>query len=301
VGNPLRIGRGFVFFMEIISDPKEVRSRTAAWRAAGQKIVLVPTMGYFHRGHLSLMEYGKTVGDRLVVSLFVNPTQFGPNEDLERYPRDLERDAALARAAGVDLLYTPEPAAMYPPGYQTFVTVENLSQGLCGASRPGHFRGVATVVLKLFNQVSPDIAVFGEKDYQQLAVIKQMAADLDLAVAVVGRPIVREPDGLALSSRNTYLNQAERAAALCLYRSLIAARELAVSGARNRDNILEAVRQLVTSTPHTRIDYLALVDPVTLQEVETINEEARLLLAVWVGNTRLLDNTLLSESRLCCV
>lgn len=277
-----------------------MQSLAAQWRGLAVKIVLVPTMGYFHRGHLSLMEYGRTMGNRLVVSLFVNPAQFGPNEDLDRYPRDLERDAALAREAGVDVLYTPTPAAMYPPGYQTYVTVEQLSQGLCGASRPGHFRGVATVVLKLFNQVQPHTAVFGEKDFQQLAVIKRMAADLDLMVEVVGRPIVREPDGLAMSSRNTYLNKDERAAALCLYRSLIAARELVASGARSRDNILEAVRQIIISTPHTRIDYLALVDPATLREVETINEEARLLMAVWVGNTRLLDNTLLSESRLCC-
>ncbi|MCX5892720.1 MAG: pantoate--beta-alanine ligase [Deltaproteobacteria bacterium] len=287
--------------MEISSDPREVRDRVAEWRGSGLKIALVPTMGYFHRGHLSLMEYGRTVGDRLVVSLFVNPTQFGPHEDLDRYPRDLEKDAALAREVGVDVLYTPTAAAMYPPGYQTYVEVEQLSQGLCGASRPGHFRGVATVVLKLFNQVQPDIAVFGEKDYQQLAVIKRMVADLDLPVEVVGRPIVREADGLALSSRNTYLNEAERAAALCLYRSLIAARELVASGAKNRDNILEAVRQMITSTPYTRIDYLALVDPATLREVETINGEARLLMAVWVGNTRLLDNTLLAESLLCCV
>ncbi|MCL4503815.1 MAG: pantoate--beta-alanine ligase [Deltaproteobacteria bacterium] len=286
--------------MEIISDPGRMQSLAAQWRGLAVKIVLVPTMGYFHRGHLSLMEYGRTMGNRLVVSLFVNPAQFGPNEDLDRYPRDLERDAALAREAGVDVLYTPTPAAMYPPGYQTYVTVEQLSQGLCGASRPGHFRGVATVVLKLFNQVQPHTAVFGEKDFQQLAVIKRMAADLDLMVEVVGRPIVREPDGLAMSSRNTYLNKDERAAALCLYRSLIAARELVASGARSRDNILEAVRQIIISTPHTRIDYLALVDPATLREVETINEEARLLMAVWVGNTRLLDNTLLSESRLCC-
>jgi len=287
--------------MEIISDPWEVRTLAAEWRGQGLKIVLVPTMGYFHQGHLSLMEYGKTAGDRLVVSLFVNPAQFGPHEDLDRYPRDLERDAALAREVGVDVLFTPEPAAMYPAGYQTYVEVEQLSQGLCGASRPGHFRGVATVVLKLFNRVQPDLAVFGEKDYQQLAVIKRMVADLDLPVAVVGRPIGREADGLALSSRNTYLNKEERAAALCLYRSLLAARELVVSGARSRDHILEAVRQIIQSTPHTRIDYLALVDPATLREVEAINEEARLLLAVWVGNTRLLDNTLLSESRLCCV
>jgi pantoate--beta-alanine ligase len=287
--------------MEIISDPREIRGLAAEWQGQELKSALVPTMGFFHRGHLSLMEYGKTVADRLVVSLFVNPAQFGPSEDLDRYPRDLERDAALAREVGVDVLYTPAAAAMYPPGYQTYVEVEQLSQGLCGASRPGHFRGVATVVLKLFNQVQPQTAVFGEKDYQQLAVIKQMSADLDLTVQVVGRPIVREADGLALSSRNTYLNPEERAAALCLYRSLSAARELVVSGAKNRDNILEAVRQIITSTPHTRIDYLALVDPETLREVETIKDEARLLLAVWVGGTRLLDNTLLAESRLCCV
>ncbi len=287
--------------MEIISNPREMRAQTAEWRGQELKISLVPTMGYFHQGHLSLMEYGKTAADRLVVSLFVNPTQFGPNEDLDRYPRDLERDAALARQVGVDLLYTPAAAAMYPPGYQTYVEVAGLSQGWCGASRPGHFRGVATVVLKLFNQVQPDQAVFGEKDYQQLLVIKRLAADLDLPLEVVGRPIVREPDGLALSSRNAYLNAEERAAALCLYRGLIAARELALSGAKSRDKILEAVRQIITSTPLTRIDYLALVDPETLREVETIENEARLLLAVWVGNTRLIDNTLLAESRLCCV
>jgi len=286
--------------MEISGDPQEIRALTARWRSQGLKIVLVPTMGYFHRGHLSLMEYGKSAGDKLVVSLFVNPAQFGPNEDLDRYPRGLERDATLAREVGVDLLFTPEPAVMYPPGYQTFVEVERLSQGLCGASRPGHFRGVATVVLKLFNQVQPHTAVFGEKDYQQLAVIKRMVADLDLPLAVVGRPIVREPDGLAMSSRNTYLNQEERAAALSLYRSLIAARELVLSGVKKREGILEAVRQIISSTPLTRIDYLALTDPANLREVETINEEARLLLAVWVGKTRLLDNTLLSESRLCC-
>ena len=289
------------FFMEIISDPQEVKARAGAFRAQGLKIVLVPTMGYFHPGHLSLMEYGRTVGGRLVVSLFVNPTQFGPSEDYGRYPRDLERDAEMARKVGVDILYTPAFEQMYPPGYQTFVTVEELSRGWCGASRPGHFRGVATVVLKLFNQVRPEVAVFGEKDFQQLAVVKRMAADLNLPVEVVGRPIVREPDGLALSSRNTYLSSEERAAARCLYRSLVAARELVLSGAKSRESILEAVRQIIGSTPHTRIDYLALVHPETLQEVDAIQGKARLLLAVWVGQTRLIDNTLLSESRLCCV
>ena len=287
--------------MEIISDPQEMLARADEWRGQELKIALVPTMGFFHRGHLSLMEYGKTVADRLVVSLFVNPAQFGPSEDLDRYPRDLERDAALAREVGVDVLYTPAAAAMYPRGYQTYVEVEQLSQGLCGASRPGHFRGVATVVLKLFNQVQPHTAVFGEKDYQQLAVIKRMAADLDLTVKVVGRSIVREPDGLALSSRNTYLNPEERAAALCLYRSLSAARELVASGAKSRQSVLEVVRQMITSTPHTRIDYLALVHPETLREVDSIEGRARLLLAVWVGGTRLIDNTLLSENPSCCV
>jgi pantoate--beta-alanine ligase len=289
------------FFMEIISTPREMQALAGQWRGQGRKVVLVPTMGYFHRGHLSLMEYGRTIGDRLVVSLFVNPAQFGPQEDLARYPRDLDRDVRLAQEAGVDVLYTPEGGDMYPPGYQTFVTVEGLSGGLCGASRPGHFQGVATVVLKLFNQVEPQAAVFGEKDYQQLVVVKRMAADLDLPVTVIGRPIVREPDGLAMSSRNTYLSAAERGAALCLYRALVAARELVVSGAKGRDHILEAVRQIIKAAPYTRIDYTALVDPTTLQEVEAIQGEARLLLAVWVNQTRLIDNTLLSESRLCCV
>ena len=190
---------------------------------------------------------------------------------------------------------------MYPPGYQTYVEVESLSQGLCGRSRPGHFKGVATVVLKLLNQVAPHVAVFGEKDYQQLMVITRMAADLDLDTEIVGRPIVREPDGLAMSSRNTYLNPEERAAALCLYRALLAARELVASGARSREHILAAVRQIITAAPGARLDYVALVDPTTLREVEAIRGEARLLLAVWLNNTRLIDNTLLSESLLCCV
>jgi pantoate--beta-alanine ligase len=220
---------------------------------------------------------------------------------LARYPRDLDRDAGLAREIGVDCLYTPEAGAMYPPGYQTFVEVESLSQGLCGASRPGHFRGVATVVLKLLNQVAPQVAVFGEKDYQQLMVVKQMVADLNVPTEIVGRPIVREPDGLAMSSRNTYLSREERAAALCLYRALVAARELVASGAKSQENILAAVRQIINAAPGADIDYVALVDPLSLREVEAIQDEARLLLAVWVNKTRLIDNTLLSESRLCCV
>jgi pantoate--beta-alanine ligase len=287
--------------MEIISDPQDMQGLTRQWRGQGLKVVLVPTMGFFHQGHLSLMQYGKAAGDRLVVSLFVNPAQFGPQEDLGRYPRDLERDARLARETGVDCLYTPGAGAMYPPGYQTFVEVESLSGGLCGASRPGHFRGVATVVLKLLNQVAPQVAVFGEKDYQQLMVVKQMVADLNVSAEIVGRPIVREPDGLAMSSRNTYLSPEGRGAALCLYRALLAARELVATGARSREHILAAVRQIIAATPGARLDYAALVDPATLQPAEAIQGEARLLLAVWINNTRLIDNTLLSESRLCCV
>jgi pantoate--beta-alanine ligase len=287
--------------MEIIGDPQEMRARAREWQARGLKVVLVPTMGFFHQGHLSLMEYGRSLGDQLVVSLFVNPAQFGPREDYQDYPRDFERDAEMARRVGVDVLYTPGVEQMYPEGYQTYVEVEHLTQGLCGASRPGHFRGVATVVLKLFNQVQPQAAIFGEKDYQQLAVIRRLAADLNVPVKIVGRPIVREPDGLAMSSRNSYLNPEERAAALCLYRGLQAARKLSNSGEKSREKILAAVRQIITQTPHTRIDYLALVHPETLEEVDAIQGKARLVLAVWVGRTRLIDNLQLTEAVPCCV
>ncbi|MEJ2673386.1 MAG: pantoate--beta-alanine ligase [Deltaproteobacteria bacterium] len=284
--------------MEIISDPRDMQARSRQWRGQGLTVVLVPTMGFFHQGHVSLMEYGRRIGEKLVVSLFVNPTQFGPAEDLARYPRDLDRDARLAREAGVDVLYTPEAASMYPEGYQTYVEVEQLSQGLCGTSRPGHFKGVATVVLKLLHQVEPQVAVFGEKDYQQLLVVKRLVADLDVPTDIVGRPIFREPDGLALSSRNTYLNPKERAAALCLYRSLVAARELVAAGETFRDKIIAQVREIISRTPLARIDYVALMDPRTLREVQAVRGQARLLLAVWINHTRLIDNTLLSESGL---
>lgn len=287
--------------MEIIAAPQEMQALARRWREQGLTIAFVPTMGYFHRGHLSLMEYGRSVGDKLAVSLFVNPTQFGPGEDLDRYPRDLDRDAALAREVGVDVLFTPATEQMYPPGYQTFVTVEEVSRGLCGASRPGHFRGVATVVLKLFNIVMPHVAIFGEKDYQQLVVIRRLVADLNLPIEVVGRPIVREEDGLAMSSRNTYLSPEERRAALCLYRALQAARRLVSARKNRREEILATVRQVISQTPYTRIDYLALVDPETLEEVDAVRGAARLALAVWVGNTRLIDNCLLVESQPCCV
>jgi pantoate--beta-alanine ligase len=289
--NPGGSVRGF--FMEIVSDPGDMQAVSLAWRKLGQQIALVPTMGYFHDGHLALMRYGRQHGDRLVVSLFVNPTQFGPSEDLDRYPRDLKQDAARARKVGVDVLYTPAAADMYPPGYQTYVSVEDLSQPMCGASRPGHFRGVATVVLKLFHQVLPQLAIFGEKDYQQLAVIKRMVADLNVPVEVVGRPIVREADGLAMSSRNSYLSPEERRSALGLYQALTEARVIAASGENNADKILAEVKQMISQNPHTRLDYAVLVDPATLQNVGTIHGSARLAVAAWVGTTRLIDNMLL--------
>ncbi len=282
--------------MDLITGPRDMQALARQWRREGRTIAFVPTMGYFHQGHLSLMEYGRTRGDILVVSLFVNPTQFGPAEDLDRYPRDLARDTELARQVGVDVLYTPAAADMYPPGYQTYVTVEELSRGWCGASRPGHFRGVATVVLKLFHQVQPQVAVFGEKDYQQLAVIRRMVRDLDLEVEVVGRPIVREPDGLAMSSRNTYLSPEERRRAVCLYRALCAARDLALAGERRAAVLLAAARRIITDTPGTRLDYLGLVDPETLEEVEVLPGAARMLGALFVGTTRLIDNLLIQES-----
>ncbi len=279
--------------MEIISDPRDMRAASLSWRQQGHKIAFVPTMGYFHEGHLALMRYGREQADRLVVSLFVNPAQFGPTEDLARYPRDLERDAALAREVGVDVLYTPTAPDMYPEGYQTYVSVEGLSQGLCGASRPGHFRGVATVVLKLFNQVLPHLAVFGEKDYQQLAVIKRLVTDLNVPVQVVGRPIVREADGLAMSSRNTYLSPEERGAALCLVQALTRARNLAAAGETGAQKILAEVQEYIAAQPHTRLDYAVLVDPDTLTEVDLIRGSARLAVAAWVGRTRLIDNMLI--------
>jgi pantoate--beta-alanine ligase len=287
--------------MDIVAEPREMQDLARTWRGQGLTIALAPTMGYLHEGHLSLMEYGRKVADKLVVSLFVNPTQFGPAEDLARYPRDLERDAKMAADVGADVLFTPAAAQMYPPGYQTYVNVETMTQGLCGASRPGHFRGVATVVLKLFNLVMPHAAIFGEKDYQQLMVIKRMAADLNLPVEVVGRPIVREEDGLAMSSRNTYLNPEERRSALCLYRALTAARRLVSARRHTREEVLATVRQVIDQTPHARLDYAALVDPETLEEVEAVQGAARLALAVWVGHTRLIDNSLLVESKPCCV
>jgi len=271
-----------------------MRARSEAWRAAGKRIAFVPTMGYLHQGHVSLLDEGRGRGDVLVLSIFVNPTQFGPKEDLSRYPRDLDGDLAKAERAGVDVAYVPDAAAMYPSGYQTFVEVEELQRGLCGASRPGHFRGVATVVLKLFHAVQPHVALFGRKDYQQLQVLSRMVRDLDLGVDVVGLPIVREPDGLAMSSRNAYLSPDERVRALALSRALLAARVSFEEGERDAARLVDCARSTLHLTPGVRLDYLELRDAESLAELHgRVTHPAVMAVAALVGTTRLIDNQLL--------
>lgn len=266
-----------------------------AERRAGKRIALVPTMGFLHDGHLRLLREGKKRGDRLVVSLFVNPIQFGPQEDYRVYPRDFERDRALLEEERVDVLFHPAPEEMYPAGYRTHVEVEGLCQRLCGAFRPGHFRGVATVVAKLLNIVRPHVAIFGAKDYQQLQVIRRMAEDLNFDVEIVGHPTVRDKDGLAMSSRNTYLSQEERKAALSLYRSLTKAESLVRQGEKEGKRIIEAVTAEIDQEPLARVEYVRLCHPDSLEEVERVQGEALLALAVWIGKARLIDNTILRD------
>lgn len=266
-----------------------------AQRASGQRIAFVPTMGYLHQGHLSLLEEGRRRGDRLVLSIFVNPAQFGVGEDFEDYPRDLAADAALAEKAGVDVIFAPSAAQMYPRGYASWVDVEGITDLLCGASRPGHFRGVTTVVNKLFNIVLPDLACFGEKDFQQLAVIRRMVLDLNMAVEIVGCPIVRETDGLAMSSRNSYLSAPEREEALCLSQGLARARQMVVAGERSASAILAEIRDAVGRQPSARIDYLKICHQLSLQEQEQVDADSVLLLAVFIGTTRLIDNGFLVQ------
>lgn len=264
-----------------------------ATRGAGRRIGLVPTMGYLHAGHLSLVDEARRRADTCVASIFVNPMQFGPREDLDAYPRDLARDRAALEGAGVDVLYLPTAVDMYPPGFQTEVAVTDMTAGLCGRSRPGHFRGVTTVVTKLFNAVRPHVAVFGEKDYQQLAVLRRMAADLDTGVEVVGMPIVREADGLAMSSRNAYLSADERRAALCLSRALGAARQACARGERGA-GVLAAATSELAAEPLARVDYAELVDADSLEPTDALERPALLALAVFIGRTRLIDNAVLT-------
>jgi pantoate--beta-alanine ligase len=276
--------------MKIISSIREMQVFSESARNSGQKISFVPTMGYFHDGHLSLMREGRQRADCLAISIYVNPTQFGPSEDFEKYPRDFERDKGLAGDAGVDVIFYPEDKEMYPEHYQTYVNVENVTQNLCGMSRPGHFRGVTTVCAKLFNIVKPHYAIFGEKDFQQLTAIKRMVLDLNMDLDIIGMPIVREPDGLAMSSRNVYLKTDEREAALSLSRSLNIAKEMYDRGERDVAAILAQVRKYIERHPHTNIDYAKICDTTTLKDIGHIEGESVLALAVKINKTRLIDN-----------
>jgi pantoate--beta-alanine ligase len=278
-----------------MSDPTLIDTAAAmtAWaetaRGRGQRVALVPTMGYLHAGHQALIEEARRRAERVAISIFVNPTQFGPGEDLARYPRDLPGDLARSGSAGAEVAFVPAAAAMYPAGYQTYVQVRELEQGLCGQQRPGHFVGVATVVLKLLNICRPHLAVFGEKDFQQLAVVRRLVADLDVPVEIVSLPTVRETDGLAMSSRNSYLAPADRARAPALFRGLAAARALRAAGEVNATALLAAARDEILPQVD-RLEYLELRDPQTLAPLPSAHGPAVMLVAAHVGGTRLIDN-----------
>lgn len=276
--------------MEITRDIAGTRAAVVAARRAGRRIGLVPTMGYLHAAHLSLVEAARRDATYVVVSIFVNPTQFGPTEDLDRYPRDESGDLNKCKAAGVALVFIPPTAEMYRPQAATTVHVAGVTDTLCGPCRPGHFDGVATVVAKLFNIVQPDRAYFGEKDYQQLVVLRRMTRDLDLPIEIIGCPTVREPDGLAMSSRNALLSPDQRQRALVLYRSLCAARDRVRAGERDTQTIIGLMRQIVEEAAPDKIDYISVVDPETLRPVARIEKPVRLALAVRLGPTRLIDN-----------
>mgnify|MGYP000472566019 FL=1 len=276
--------------MNIVKTISEVRNEVKNWRKQGLSVGLVPTMGYLHEGHKSLIDRACKENDKVVVSVFVNPTQFGPGEDLATYARDIQRDAALCEDAGAALIFNPEPEEMYFDDFHTYVTMESLSDELCGKTRPIHFRGVCTVVSKLFHIVAPDRAYFGQKDAQQLAIIKRMVRDLNFDIEIVGCPIVREADGLAKSSRNTYLNPEERKAALVLSKAVGLGQELIQKGERNADVIVEKMKQLIKEEPLAKIDYVSMVDALTMQPVAEIKGTVLVAMAVYIGKTRLIDN-----------
>ena len=276
--------------MEIVKTVGEIRDIVKAWRRDGLTVGLVPTMGYLHEGHQSLIARSAAQNDRTVVSVFVNPIQFGPNEDLEAYPRDIERDKAAVVAAGGDVIFHPEPEEMYPPHFTSFVDTTETTELLCGAVRPVHFRGVCTVVSKLFNIVQPDRAYFGQKDAQQLATIKRFVRDLNFDIEIVPCPIVREEDGLAKSSRNTYLNPQERKAALILSKSLTIGRQLVEAGERDANVVATAIRQHLETEPLAKVDYVEVVNFETVQRVNRIAGETLVAIAVYIGKTRLIDN-----------
>lgn len=279
--------------IKIIRTVPEMQETSEQVRLSGKKVAFVPTMGFLHEGHMSLLKEGRERGDFLVLSIFVNPTQFGAGEDLDTYPSNIENDCRLAEKEGVDAVFLPDKTMMYGENYQTYVSLERLPNYLCGVSRPVHFRGVATVVSKLFNIVKPHVAVFGQKDYQQLAIIRQMTADLNFDIEIVGGPTVRETDGLAMSSRNSYLSDEQRISATCLIKSLQKSQELVKNGEKNSEAVLNAASDIILSHPQTSIDYLKLCDPVSLEEVTVIKGPVLFAMAVHVGETRLIDNMIL--------
>jgi pantoate--beta-alanine ligase len=280
--------------MKIYKTIADVRAASRAAKHTGKRLGFVPTMGALHEGHLSLVRAAKAKCELVVVSIFVNPLQFGPNEDLAKYPRTFEPDRELLKKEAVDILFAPTPEEMYPAGAVTYVTVEGLSEKLCGNSRPGHFRGVTTVVAKLFHIVEPDLAFFGQKDAAQATIIRRMVQDLNLPVEIVVCPMVREPDGLAMSSRNAYLNPQERKSALALNRALTEVKSRFDQGERNAINLIAAGKQVLTQEPTLRLDYFEIVNPVTLDPVRELTSSALVAVAAFVGNTRLIDNILLS-------
>ena len=280
---------------EIIRDPAQLRARVEDLRRDGRRIGVVPTMGALHEGHLTLLRAARERCDILILTIFVNPTQFGPNEDLAKYPRDEAGDIAKARTCGIDLAFCPEASVMYPAGAQTFIEVRELQKPLCGASRPGHFAGVATIVAKLFHLTKPHLAVFGEKDYQQLAIIRRMVRDLDFGIEIVGVPIVREADGLALSSRNAYLSTEHRRAALSISKGLAAAEAAFKAGERDAGKLVAAARAPIEAEPLMRIDYAELRDADELSTIDKVERRAVLAIAAFAGTTRLIDNRQLAR------
>lgn len=276
--------------MKIVETIAEVREQVKQWRKEGLTVGLVPTMGYLHEGHKSLIDRAVAENDRVVVSVFVNPMQFGPSEDLESYPRDMDRDAALCEKAGASLIFHPDPSEMYHKDFSSFVDMTTLTGGLCGKTRPIHFRGVCTVVSKLFNIVVPDKAYFGQKDAQQLAVIRHMVSDLNFGIEIVGCPIIREEDGLAKSSRNTYLSAQEREAALILSKSLAKGKEAQKAGEADAAKIRQIILDEIATEPLAKVDYVEVVDWNTLEPVETVKEPVLVAMAVYIGKTRLIDN-----------
>ncbi len=280
--------------MKIVGTVKEVREQVKEWKKQGLSVGFVPTMGYLHEGHKSLMDAARKGNDKVVVSIFVNPMQFGPTEDLATYPRDLDHDAALCESAGVDLIFHPEAEEMYEKDFCSFVDMTGLTEGLCGKTRPIHFRGVCTDVNKLFNIVTPDHAYFGQKDGQQLAVIKRMVRDLNMDIEIVGCPIIREEDGLAKSSRNTYLSSEERKAALILSKTVALGKELAKTE-KDANKVVEAMKKNIETEPLAKIDYVEAVDALSMAPVEKLEGTCMLAMAVYIGKTRLIDNTLINE------